>query len=178
MGLVGFVVKEDGSSSAFQLQNLSYDGCGILCDLEFRVGEFVRVSVMNRGMLKAEVRWFEQGRAGLLFGEEGAPCALQKTRRFDRILVNADIHMRRPNGTAYRVRVYDVSPEGCGVDDLDRYRPNESVWIRFEGLEPLETKLQWRSNFRAGLRFVRPIHPAVFELLARRLKLEGKLEAD
>ncbi|WP_205478555.1 PilZ domain-containing protein [Sphingomonas arenae] len=136
------------------------------------------MSVLNRGMLKAEVRWSDQGRAGLLFGDEGAAGVLQKTRRFERLLVNADVHMRRPNGTAYRVRVYDVSPEGCGVDDLDRYRLDESVWIRFEGLEPLETKLRWRSNFRAGLRFVRPIHPAVFELLARRLKLEGKLQAE
>ena len=42
--------------------------------------------------------------------------------------------------------------------------------IKFEGLEAMDAEVCWVQGFQAGLRFERPIHPAVFDLLLARLR--------
>jgi hypothetical protein len=43
------------------------------------------------------------------------------------------------------------------------------VLVKFDGLEALEAEVCWVEEFTAGLRFEKPMHPAVFDLLVERL---------
>ena len=78
--------------------------------------------------------------------------------------------LRRLGQNNYRVRVNDLSPEGCKVELVERPRVGEHVLIRFDGLESLDAEVCWVEGFVAGLRFEKPIHVSVFDLLLERLK--------
>jgi len=43
------------------------------------------------------------------------------------------------------------------------------VLVKFDGIEAMDAEVCWLEGFTAGLRFVRPMHPAVFDLLVERL---------
>lgn len=172
--LKGYLIAEDGSISNMLLTDLSYDGCGVRCDAFLGTGEQVRLSVLGRGVISAEVRWCSDGHAGLHFGQAEMPLKRTTKRVIERTLVEAEIQVRSQGSPTYQVKVYDATPEGCKIDDLDRLRVDEPIYIRFPGLEPVEARLCWRREFNAGLRFVHAIHPAVFELLLTRLRLRGR----
>ena len=91
-------------------------------------------------------------------------------RRSPRVAVDAEVVLRRPGQSNYRVRVHDLSCHGCKIEFVERPRMDERAWIRFEGLEPLDALVCWVDGFVAGVEFDRPIHPAVFEMLLNRLK--------
>ena len=78
--------------------------------------------------------------------------------------------MRRLGKLNYRVHVFDLSPDGCKVELIDRPQIEEKVMIKFHGLEVLEAETCWVEGVTAGLKFVRAIHPAVFDLLVARLQ--------
>lgn len=46
----------------------------------------------------------------------------------------------------------------------------ETLRIEFDGLAPLEACVHWVVDHCAGLKFSNPIHPAVFDLVAERLR--------
>jgi hypothetical protein len=91
-------------------------------------------------------------------------------RRSARISLDAEVSLRRPGRTTYKVKVQDASPHGCRVEFVERPALAERAWIKFEGLEPLEATVCWVKGFAAGVRFEKPIHPAVFDELVARLK--------
>jgi hypothetical protein len=80
------------------------------------------------------------------------------------------VHVGRRSGKGFKIRVFEASPEGCRVEAIDRYRIDKPIWVHFPGLEPIETRLCWRGEVAAGLRFVNAVHPAVFDLLLTRLR--------
>ena len=48
-------------------------------------------------------------------------------------------------------------------------RVGEQLMIKFEGIETVQAEVCWVEGFIAGLKFQRPFHPAVFDLLVARL---------
>ena len=78
--------------------------------------------------------------------------------------------MRRAAKLAFRVRVYDLSPEGCRAEFVERPGIGEQLWVKFDGMEALEAKVRWIVGAKAGLKFVRPLHAAVFDLLIAKLR--------
>lgn len=91
-------------------------------------------------------------------------------RRLDRRLkVDCEILLRREGRNNYRVRLFDLSTTGCKVELVERPRLLERMWVKFDRLEPLHAVVSWIQPPVAGLRFERPIHPAVFELLVKNL---------
>jgi hypothetical protein len=42
------------------------------------------------------------------------------------------------------------------------------VWVKFDQLEALEAEVRWLKNACAGLQFINPIHPAVFDMMQQR----------
>lgn len=90
-------------------------------------------------------------------------------RKAARIQLNAEVALRRSGQNNYRVRVYDLSPHGCKLEFVERPRLDERVWVKFEGLDAIEGLVCWVDGFVSGVEFIRPVHPAVFELLIKRL---------
>jgi len=168
--LSAYAVLEDGTTTDLTLLDLSYEGCRVRPATELREGTRIKLSVLRRGGIDAEVRWAKDGLAGLVFD---APAAAQPRRHWprksERVAVSADVTMRRPGQPNYKVRVLDASPHGCKVEFVDRPGVHERMWIKFEGLEALEAEVAWVEGHVTGLRFARTIHPAVFDLLVERL---------
>lgn len=160
--------REDSSTTEIYVLDLSYDGCGIETPVPLKAGEALKLSVVRRGAIEAHVRWYADGRAGLVFVPDEAGRK-QHPRRSKRIVLAAEVALRRLGQNNYRVKVTDVSPDGCKVDLVERPRIGEHLLLKFEGLEVLDAEVCWMDGYVAGLRFETPIHPAVFDLLIQRL---------
>ncbi len=89
-------------------------------------------------------------------------------RRSVRVMLDAEVILRRAGQNNFRVKVYDVSPEGCKVEFIDRPTLEELVWVKFTGLEAMESLVCWVRGPRAGLEFKRPIYASVYHMLLRR----------
>jgi len=91
-------------------------------------------------------------------------------RKGIRIKLHAEVVVRRAGFPNYRVPILDMSPNGCKIEFVDRPSVDERVWVKIEGLESLEGTVCWVKRNSAGVKFDHPIHPAVFEMLARKLR--------
>lgn len=98
------------------------------------------------------------------------PLLQPSERRSERVALDASISLRRAGQLNYRVRIFDVSLHGCRVEFVERPRLDENLWVKFDGLQPLEAEVCWIDGFTAGVDFLHPIHPAVFDLLLQRLR--------
>ena len=90
-------------------------------------------------------------------------------RKSSRVELSAAVTLRRPGRSNYRIGVYDASPHGCKLEFIESPDLDEFLWVKFEGLEPMEARVCWTKGFAAGVEFQKPIHPAVFETLVGRL---------
>ncbi|HYC95794.1 MAG TPA: PilZ domain-containing protein [Sphingomicrobium sp.] len=172
VNLHGFAARQDGSTSAVKLTDLSYDGCGLETTAEFTPGERIELSILRRGAIAARVRWCMDGRAGLTF--DAVPAAQKRlSRASKRTEVTAEVALRRPGRSSNRVRVLEVSVSGCKLELVDRPDVDEQVWVRFDGLEPIEATVRWIAGVKAGLKYANPIHPAVFDLMVTKLRGGG-----
>lgn len=101
--------------------------------------------------------------------ENGPRPESPKQRRSDRVSLQAEVKLRRSGHNHFLVNVHDISPEGCKLEFVERPRLEETVWVKFEGLDAIESNICWVKGSDAGIAFTRPIHPAVFDVLVRRL---------
>lgn len=165
----GHLLLGDGSTHSIQLLDLSYEGCAIATELKLVPGNLIKLSVLRRGAIDAEVRWCADGKAGLAFTPPEAEAKQHWPRRSDRVSLSADVTLRRRGMTSFRVTVSDVSPEGCKVALVERPSVDEHVLVKFDGIEAMDSEVCWVEGFTAGLKFERPMHPAVFDLMVARL---------
>lgn len=91
--------------------------------------------------------------------------------------IAGEVQLRRSGQHNYIVNAFDISGDGCRVEFVQRPRLDETVWVKFEGLESLEASVCWVEGFCVGLEFLRPIHPAVLRLLVERVR-EAQRKAD
>lgn len=97
------------------------------------------------------------------------PHRTPSPRKSARIGLSAEVILRRTGLSNYRVRIFDVSLHGCKAEFVERPQLDELVWVKFDDLQSLEAMVCWIRGFEVGLEFVRPIHPAVFEMLVSKL---------
>ena len=84
-------------------------------------------------------------------------------RKSDRVAVNADVIVRRPSEYSFRVRIHNLSRHGCLVDFVSTPHLDDTLWVKFDGLEGLEATVCWIEGHTAGVEFMKPLHPAVFD---------------
>lgn len=169
VNLPGHAILENGSTASVTLLDLSYDGCAIDCGVELRPGEAIKLSVQRLGVIEAQVRWYSQGKAGLVFDTTISERETICPRKSERVSLSADVSLRRHGKLSYQVRVLDASPDGCKVEFVDRPQIHDQIWIKFNALDSLEAQVCWIDGSTAGLQYTRPIHPAVFDLLVQRV---------
>jgi hypothetical protein len=167
--LSGHAIIDGTQTIEVQVVNLTYDGCCISAPIRLKPAQALKLSVSGLGVVDAQVRWWEDGKVGLQFGpgveeEDTKP----QPRAAERIAVTAEVLQRRQGQPGYRVRLFDVSRNGCKAEFVERPRAGDHVWIKFEGLESIDAEICWAEGFQAGLKYVNPIHPAVFDLLLKR----------
>jgi PilZ domain-containing protein len=172
--LEGFGLLHDGKTFPLKVVDLSYDGCRIETAIALLPGVKLKMSVMGfGGAVDAAVRWCRNGSAGLKFNPDDLLEKSEKPRYCERIEVAAELSLRRLGRQHYRARLFDLSPKGCKVEFIERPRPGDTIWAKFDGIDPIESITRWMDGFYGGLEFVRPIYPAVFDLMIARLMLDG-----
>jgi PilZ domain-containing protein len=170
VSLGGHAILADGSHHPIVVLDLSYEGCGIETSAPLEPGQPLKLSVLRRGAIDAVVRWTRSGKAGLAFTPPTAEAKRHWPRRSERVSLTAEVILRRIGRSSFQVAATDASADGCRVQLVERPSEGERVLVKFDGLEPLEAEVCWLDGFTAGLRYARPMHPAVFELLVERLK--------
>lgn len=95
-----------------------------------------------------------------------AASAAQAQPRAERRPLDATVQCRRGMLRA-AAEVVDLSRTGCRLRTLDPLRVGHEVWIRLPMLEALPARVVWTRGFESGCAFVRPLHPAVFEIVSR-----------
>lgn len=165
----GYLVRSDNEIVDVRVLDLSYDGCGIDTPTQLVAGEEVKLSVLARGALTATVRWATPRSAGLIFATEPA-ARKEQARHAERVTVAAKLFLRRSSKLGYEVQALDLSCWGAKCEFVERPMIDEIVWIKLNGLEALEARVCWVEGFQTGLKFLRPIHPAVFDMLTQRLR--------
>jgi hypothetical protein len=170
VSLRGFAVLDDGSTHEILVLDLSYEGCGIAIPAELKPGQTITFSVLRRGAVTAEVRWWSAGKAGLVFEPEEQP-AKPRPRQSERVSIDGEVTLRRLGRRNYQARIFDLSPDGCKAEMVERPSVGEHMLIRFGGLETLRAEVCWVEGPCAGLSFERAFHPAVFDMLLERLRI-------
>ena len=71
-------------------------------------------------------------------------------RRSERVAMDASVSLRRPGQLNYRVRIFDSSLHGCRVEFVERPSLEEQLWVKFDGLQPIEAEVCWIDGFMVG----------------------------
>ena len=85
-----------------------------------------------------------------------------------RSAVEAEVAVKKLGGFGFQLQALDVSAGGCRVELIEMVNSGEPVIVRLPALEPLGAEVAWVQGANAGLRFQRPLHPAVFDQLMDR----------
>lgn len=93
-----------------------------------------------------------------------------RPRKSARVALQAEVQLRRSGQNHYLVNVFDVSPEGCKLEFVERPRLDETVWVKFAGYDAIQSSVCWIEGHTVGVEFVRPIYPAIFQMMVTRLK--------
>ena len=157
-----------GMTLDVRVLDLSYDGCQIEVPKAIFEGDEVQLSVEGRGVIHATVRWCKSGHAGLKFADE-APAKTKVDRNSNRQTAGMEAQLRRIGHLSYSVTLRDISHDGCMIDLVERPAIGEVMQVKLPGLDTLEARVRWVDNYIAGLKFERPMHPAVLDLLLQRL---------
>jgi hypothetical protein len=94
---------------------------------------------------------------------------MKQPSRARRVPLNCEVEFRRHADVRYPVDLLDFSAEGCCISPPVRVAVGESVWLRIPGIEVTHAKVAWTEQWKVGLKFDAPFHPAVFESVAKRL---------
>jgi hypothetical protein len=166
-----FAERADGSSAEVLLLDLSYEGCGIETPVALAEGEELKLAVLRQGLIDARVCWYADGKAGLIFTDATPAEDVEDVEqpRQERAPYRGEALLRRLGGMNYLVQVFDLSHDGCKIEVVETPRVGEHLLIKFDSLEALDAELCWIEGKTAGLKFMKAIHPAVFDLLMQRL---------
>jgi hypothetical protein len=97
-----------------------------------------------------------------------APPRPPDGRTAERRIVGIRAHLREFGGDRLDVDVEDLSTTGFRIDSVYGIAVGARVYLTIPSFAPLEAFVAWRQKSGYGCQFVRPLHPAVFELIAAR----------
>lgn len=94
---------------------------------------------------------------------------VMEKRRAPRVRLEADVAFRRPREAHYAITMQDLSQHGCRVACPERLDAGELVWVQLPTLESLPAWVRWTQKAESGVEFDRPMHVAVYDMMAERL---------
>ncbi|MDB5671557.1 MAG: PilZ protein [Alphaproteobacteria bacterium] len=75
--------------------------------------------------------------------------------------------LRQRGAHAITIEVLDLSITGFRAATHLTLEAGSDVWLKLPGLESLHARAVWQRGHLLGCEFVRPLHPAVLEMLVR-----------
>ena len=89
-------------------------------------------------------------------------------RRAERKLVGIAAHLRELGGSRLDVEVHDLSRTGFRVASVYNIPAGKRVFLTIPSFSAMEAQVAWRDLHGFGCKFVQPLHPAVFDMIAKR----------
>jgi hypothetical protein len=93
------------------------------------------------------------------------PKGQEERRSVERLALRLNATMRDGTKTRVRVRVIDMSTNGCRVECTSSVEDGSWVWLNIAGLETQFCRVAWHCQEFVGLQFERPLSQAVFDKL-------------
>lgn len=90
-----------------------------------------------------------------------------KARTAERVDVSFGAALRQRGASGVTVQIADLSTNGFRVATHLELQPGTDVWLRLPGLEPCHARAVWSHGHHVGCEFVRPLHPAVLQMIVR-----------
>jgi hypothetical protein len=75
--------------------------------------------------------------------------------------------LRQRGAHAITVQVMDLSVTGFRAATHLELENGSDIWLKLPSLESLHARVVWQRGHMIGCEFVRPLHPAVLEMLVR-----------
>lgn len=85
----------------------------------------------------------------------------QERRRARRGACDHAATVRKRGSYAIQGRIADLTADGCRLVGVGPFPADGEMWVRLDGLESLASRAVWSRHGLAGVRFDRPLHPAV-----------------
>ena len=109
------------------------------------------------------------GSATSLSGERSTnrdfPAPTRRGRRSERVPIELGAGLRQRGASGVSVQIMDLSIDGFkAATHLELY-PGTDVWLRLPGLEASHARVMWSEGHYIGCAFVRPLHPAVLNMI-------------
>lgn len=93
------------------------------------------------------------------------PCG--DGRQAQRAEVHVGAGLRQRGASPVTIHILDLSTTGFRATTHLELMPGTDVWLKLPGLESLHSQVVWMNGHLLGGRFVRPLHPAVLDMLVR-----------
>jgi hypothetical protein len=91
----------------------------------------------------------------------------EEGRRTERREVVLGAGLRQRGAHAVTVQIVDLSTTGFRAATHLTMFPGADVWLKLPGLESLHARVVWMRGHLMGCEFIRPLHPAVLDMVAR-----------
>jgi len=91
----------------------------------------------------------------------------KRARVAERVEVEFGAALRQRGASGVSVQIMDLSTNGFRVATHLELPPGTDVWLRLPGLEPCHARSVWSHGHFVGCEFVRPLHPAVLQMIVR-----------
>ena len=89
-------------------------------------------------------------------------------RKAERTHVEFGAGLRQRGASGVSVQILDLSTHGFRASTHLLLAEGTDVWLKLNGLEALHARVAWMDGHLAGFAFVRPLHPAVLQMIVRR----------
>jgi hypothetical protein len=99
---------------------------------------------------------------------DGRPSPRQSSRKSERVALELGAGLRQRGGTGVSIQILDLSVDGFRASTHLELASGTDVWLRLPGLEPYQARVAWSKGHFVGCAFVRPLHPAVLEMIVKR----------
>lgn len=88
-------------------------------------------------------------------------------RRAPRTEVVLGAGLRQRGAHAVTVQIMDLSTHGFRAATHLELEVGSDVWLKMPGLESMHARVAWMRGHLMGCAFVRPLHPAVLDMVVR-----------
>ena len=99
-------------------------------------------------------------------GVSSAPsCA--KARKAERADVAIGAGLRQRGAGGVTIQILDLSTHGFRASTHLELQIGTEVWLKLPNLEAWHAKVAWMNGHMLGCEFMRPLHPAVLDMIVR-----------
>jgi PilZ domain-containing protein len=107
------------------------------------------------------------GRGDMQLNAQLATESAVDGRRAARAEVALGAGLRQRGAGGVTVQLLDLSTNGFRAATHLELIPGTDIWLKLPGLESLHARVVWMRGHLLGGEFVRPLHPAVLDMVVR-----------